>query len=374
VKLPAAPLWWRDRGVVTRDTPLAVLAFALSFTPGLERSGTALSEIRPYRAIDALGVALMALQCLPLALRRKLPTVTLAIVAPAFAAHQALAYPPAIGGAAIFVVLYNAGAHIERHRLAAAVGASVAYVALIPVLVERHSPERPVDYLTFYAVLVASWAAGAWVRWRRREDPARAIAEERARISRELHDVVTHHVTAMVVQADAAQYLLAEHPDRVGTGLTTISETGRRALAELRVLLGALSGPNDAPAPNPGTVNDLVDRTRSAGQPVELNLNGTPRALAGGAEMAAYRVVQESLTNALKHAPGRRTTVDLTYGSDAIEVAVHTDGAVARASVDGRGLRGLRERVSVFGGDLRAGADPAGGFAVRARIPAKADA
>ncbi len=158
-----------------------------------------------------------------------------------------------------------------------------------------------------------SWLAGAGMRrWRADEAERRrlsaqvAVTAERARIARELHDVVTHHVTAMVVQADAAQYLLESAPDRAGESLTAISGTGRRALTELRSLLGVLEATGDAAdrTPTLGKVSDLVEQARLSGQPIEWTEHGRPIEQSVDVELAVYRVVQESLTNALKHATG----------------------------------------------------------------------
>jgi len=180
---------------------------------------------------------------------------------------------------------------------------------------------------------------------------------ERARIARELHDVVTHHVTAMVVQADAAQYT-------PGADLSVIGDTGRLALKELRHLLDVLhSGPDLK-------IGELVDRAKASGQPVELTEEGSPALLAAGAELAAYRVVQEGLTNAMKHARGRSTQVVIRYRPQATDIEVLTDGPPVEHS-GGHGLDGLRERVSVFGGTVTAGGRPSGGFRLYAQIPAR---
>ncbi|WPB88600.1 sensor histidine kinase [Streptomyces malaysiensis] len=229
--------------------------------------------------------------------------------------------------------------------------------------------------------LAAFWLLGGYVRARRADEAERrplaalaATAAERSRIARELHDVVTHHVTAMVVQADAAQFL-TESPGRVTEGLTAISGTGRQALGELRHLLGVLEATGEsAPTrrtPALGTIEELVARTRLGGQPVELIEQGERPPMAAGAELAAHRVVQESLTNAVKHAAGHATEVWLRYHRDGVDLDVTTDGPsrVAHAP-DGRGLNGLRERVGLVGGELEAGARPGGGFSVSARIPA----
>lgn len=193
--------------------------------------------------------------------------------------------------------------------------------------------------------------------------------------------MVTHHVTAMVVQADAAQYLVSTAPDRATGNLAAIGETGRQALAELRDLLGVLDAPGGAAgdtaaptlalAPALGQLRDLVAQVRRAGQPVTLEEDGELVPLAASAELAAYRVVQEALTNAVKHAPGRQTKVRIRYG-DGVDIDVTTDGPVIATGdfAAGRGLTGLRERVRTCGGELTAGGRPGGGFVVRARMPA----
>jgi signal transduction histidine kinase len=359
------------------DTALAVTLVVLSFVPGAAHQGVDLAEL-PDRPLDASGLLLLLAQSLPLVVRRRWPVVCLTVVCGAFAAFQLLRYPTASASIGLPVALYSAGAHLRRGRIAAPVVAMAAYVALAVALHAVGSPERFMDYVTFALVLVVCWAAGAWVRARdasvaeqqRRAEDA-VVAVERARIARELHDVVTHHVTAMVVQADAAQFL-TEQPGRVTTSLSAISETGRRALTDLRYLLGALDGTgNSGLEPATGELSELVARSRAAGQPVELVEQGRPRLMASATEVAAYRVVQEALTNALKHAAGERTVVRVDHGDEWMDLEVTTDGpsrpGLGRGS--GRGLVGLRERVSVVGGDLRAGTRPDGGFTVWARIP-----
>jgi signal transduction histidine kinase len=207
-----------------------------------------------------------------------------------------------------------------------------------------------------------------------------ATAVERARIARELHDVVTHHVTAMVVQADAAQFLVGSAPERAGDGLVAISDTGRRALTELRHLLGVLEATGDSAvvdrAPTLGRLGDLVEQARMSGQPVELTERGDQRQRAVDVELAAYRVVQEALTNAVKHAKGRPTAVTVNHHDDHLDIEVTTHGSAGAAPVvpsGGRGLEGLRERVRMLDGELVAAAGPDGGFSVRARIPSRSE-
>ncbi|MFJ9155922.1 sensor histidine kinase [Streptomyces griseoviridis] len=438
---------WAALGVGTRDGVLAVLLAPVVFAPLTAPVGAEFGDL-PTRPYDLPGLLLTAALWLPLTVRRRWPGACLAVIATAFAIRELAGYPATFASVGLYVALYGVGAHgAWRDRGAGTAGdqgdgdhgyrgtgvrggdvrgedarsegargqgappvvavgvgvvvvvgvgvvvASVLYVLFAIGLHGRGSPQGISDFVLIYAVLACCWAGGRAVRsWRAAEEGRRragveaAMARERARIARELHDVVTHHVTAMVVQADAAQFVLADAPDRVATGLEAISDSGRRALTDLQHLLGVLNASgagregDRAPAPSPGTLGELVARTRAAGQPVRLTEHGERRPMPSAVELAAYRVVQEALTNALKHAPGHPTHVQVRYGHEEIEVEVTTEPAPARGAVPaprrapvrggGHGLVGLRERVGVFGGELRAGAAADGGFAVLARIPA----
>ena len=386
--------WWRSRGEAVRDGALALALAAAAFLPGLAANGMRLGEL-PERPLDVWGVLLGLAQCLPLVLRRRAPVLCLTLIAAAFAADQMLGYLSSFGSVGLLPALYSAGARTERRRRAVVFAATAAYAALAAVLHRLGSPERSVEFVTFWLVLAACWAAGGWMRTRRRHEEERrlhtaqlAVAEERARIARELHDVVTHHVTAMVVQSDAAQFLLPTAPDRAADGLTAIGSTGRRALVELRFLLDVLDTgkdtetTGDSAVRTPGRIGDLVEATRAAGRPVEFVERGDPRPLHGAVALAAYRVVQEALTNAVKYAPGRPVEVRLSHGPDEIEIDVTNEdaalvpagaGSGQAASVlprsGGRGLAGLGERVAALGGDLTAGPTGDGGFRVRTRLP-----
>jgi signal transduction histidine kinase len=203
-------------------------------------------------------------------------------------------------------------------------------------------------------------------------------AAERARIARELHDVVAHNVSVMVVQADGAAYALSTDPGRAREALTAISATGRQALTEMRVLLGVLRR-NDtdgsaalAPLPGLDQLDELLEQTRAAGLAVSCTVEGEPQPLPGGAALAAYRIVQESLTNSRKHAgPGARATVLLRYSQVGLELTVTDNGLGAATASDGagHGLTGMTERAAMYGGSVRAGPGPAGGFRVRAWLP-----
>ncbi|GGQ53059.1 sensor histidine kinase [Streptomyces asoensis] len=411
---------WNTLGVPVRDGLFTLALAPVVFAPVTAPLGAEFGDLAK-RPLDGPGVLVTTFLWLPLMLRRRSPGVCLALVAAAFALHQLAAYPSTFASVGLYVALYGAGAHAERAdgtglvaALAAAVG---SYVLFAVALHGRGSPQRVSDFCLIFLALAACWGAGRAVRSRRAGEGERrrrsvqaAIAQERARIARELHDVVTHHVTAMVVQADAARYLLADAPGRAADGLDAIGDSGRHALTDLRHLLGLLKAPGDPGsggtafgdkdsgvsdfvaaaadgrpgvadpadrAPAPGRLADLVDQLRAAGQPVELTRTGERPVMASGVELAVYRVVQEALTNALKHAPGHRTSVTVRYEPHGIEVEVMTEGKPAAGAVavtglgrgGGYGLIGLRERVGVFGGELTAGAGPDGGFTVTARIP-----
>jgi signal transduction histidine kinase len=360
----------------------------MTFVPTLSAIGAQVGDL-PKRPVDTLALVLSLTQAVPLVIRRRWPAACLAIVGTAFALHQSLAYPETFASIGLYLALYAAGAHQVRHRHAVAVAATTGYAGLSVTLHLLGSPSHIQVFVVFYLTLVVMWMSGTMVRrWRAEEAEHRrlsvevATAGERARIARDLHDVVTHHVTAMVVQSDAAQYLLDGAPDRVGEGLTAISDTGRRALTELRHLLDVLEATGDsAPtdrSPALGRVSDLVEQARLSGQPVELSRRGDQREHAVDIQLAAYRVVQEALTNAMKYATGHPTTVKIDDHDDRIEIEVTTDGTTRGTTPGapavpsgGRGLSGLRERVRMLDGELVAAARPEGGFRVHALIPSR---
>jgi signal transduction histidine kinase len=379
IDLGRIPDGWRRSGVEVRDAPVALLLALASLIPALSGYGTRVGDL-PTRPMDALAIAVVALECLPLVVRRRWPAVSVVLVSIGFAVDQLLGYH-SVAGTALPLALISAALHLEHHRRTTAIALSAAYVPLAVALDRQGSAEGVTGFVTFYLALALAWGAGSWLRLSRAAEAERRhhIAEttltaERTRVARELHDVVTHHVTAMVVQAEAARYVTAS-PERLDQTLTAITDTGRRAISDLRNLLDLLN-PDHGTEPRPPSANELhalVEQTRLAGQPVEFTEEGGPPVATGDAELAAYRVVQEALTNALKHAHGSRTTVHVRHGEGEITVEVGTDGSGAHTASpggSGRGLAGLRERVDVLGGEFSAGRRTGGGFVVRARIPA----
>ncbi|WP_399891241.1 sensor histidine kinase [Streptomyces sp. BBFR51] len=373
------PELWRRLDVTARDLPLGVLLLVASLVPALRGNGTEVGGL-PTRPADALAGVAAVLQSVPLAVRRRWTLVCLALVSLGFAIDQLRGYH-LFAGTALPIALISAGSYLEKYRRAALVAGSVAFVALSVELYRRGPGETALEFVTFYLVLALAWGIGAWMRSARAAEAERRsrVAEdarnaERTRIARELHDVVTHHVTAMVVQSEAARYLTAA-PDRLDETLAAVSDTGRRAITDLRHLLDLLNpdhGTSEPRTPPVGRVLTLVEQTRRAGQPVEFTEEGTPAAATGSSDLVAYRVVQEALTNALKYDHGGRTSVLVRHGEREITVEVGTDGSGSGAASpggSGRGLAGLRERVDVLGGDFSADRSTDGGFVVRARIP-----
>jgi signal transduction histidine kinase len=223
-----------------------------------------------------------------------------------------------------------------------------------------------------------------WLLERERESAARnAVDAERARIAHDLHDIVSHNVSVMVIQAGAARHVLETEPDQAEAALLAVEAAGRDTMAELRHLLGLLAPQADgeedeqlAPQPSLRRLSPLIDRIAFAGLPVEVRISGEPRPLPAGVDVTAYRIIQEALTNALKHGDGVKAEVTVRYADHALRVeilntgpSVLTGGRSPLAGGEGRGLLGLRQRVAVYGGDLDARRRLGGGFRVRAKIP-----
>ena len=341
----------------------------------------------PAAALFALGTTL------PLVWRRRAPLVVLVVVLASLATCDA-AYRVADNAVAPFAgvlfAAYASGAYTSRRDGWIAAGIIGLTAVLVAVAIGE---DVAGDTVFIGGILLAVWGAATVVRSRQelagalaartveleheREENARlAVAEERARIARELHDVVAHNVSIMVVQAGAERRAIGAERPATTEALTTIETTGRAALDEMRRLLGMLRRSDDelalAPQPSLRHLPDLVEQVREAGMPVDLRIQGEPRPIAPGIDLSAYRIVQEALTNALKHAGPARARVTVRYGVGALEIEIADDGA---GDVDegqpggGHGLVGMRERVALFGGDLAAGRRRGGGYAVRARLP-----
>jgi signal transduction histidine kinase len=281
---------------------------------------------------------------------------------------------------------FGLGAHEDGRR--PAVGVALMIVGVVATSAIGGSPS--LGEVAFPSVLVVAFClagrtsrsrarlagelheAAVRARERRAAEAERAVAEERRRIAREMHDVVAHSVSVMVVQAGGARRILERDPERAQAAARLIAGTGRDAIVELQRLLGVLQV-DHGPAPTLEELDGLVERARAAGLPVQLAIEGERRALPAGVELAAYRVLQEAITNAIKYAGGAPTDVRVRYGADDVQLHVCDHGG-ARATANpvggsGHGLVGMRERVRVFGGEVHTGRRADGGFEVRARIP-----
>jgi signal transduction histidine kinase len=337
-------------------------------------------RLHPYWASAPLTLVSAA----ALGWRRRAPlTSTLVVMAPLPA--QALLgvdmsvpiYPLLL----IMVALYGVAAHADLRR--ALVGLAVPLVAVWGTLaVEVSQGKRSNGDVVFVTVLtLVPWVIGRAMRGqldetrRLERDRVQAVEEERARIARELHDVIAHSVSVMVVQAGAAEEMLRLDPERAVEPVRAVQETGRQALVEMTRLVGLLRDHGEelglAPQPGLGDLDALLEQVREAGLSVALRVEGTPREVSLGVALSAYRVVQEALTNALKHAGEARADVVGRWRPDALEVEVTDDGAgTAPTHSGGHGLVGMRERIAVFGGEFAAGPRAGGGFHVRATLPA----
>ncbi|MFR9795217.1 sensor histidine kinase [Streptomyces sp. MS06] len=349
---------------------------------------------------------LLLLLSLVVALRRRLPEKMLLLAVALGVAQLALDVRIRTADFALLVIVYTVAATGERwaSRLALATGLGAATVAQIRWPNAGTGLAGNLAIVMFQTVPFAlAWVLGDALRTRRayfaqleeraarlekeREAQAKvAVAAERARIARELHDVVAHNVSVMVVQADGAAFVLDTAPDQARKALETISSTGRQALAEMRRLLGVLrTGEHQeageyVPQPDVEQIEELVEQCRGSGLPVDFRVEGTPRPLPSGVELTAYRIVQEALTNTRKHGgPDTGASVRLVYFDDGLGLLVEDDGKGAphelceEGGTDGRGhgLIGMRERVGMVGGTLDAGPRPGGGFRISALLPLK---
>jgi signal transduction histidine kinase len=380
--------WWRRYG----DWALAIVLCALGelqFWLGAPADAS----------LVGLGVPsalLFAPVALGLAWRRRYPALMIGITTACFLAAGLFVQSRVDSGpVAFFVALlaaYYSAAAWGQDR-ASLVASGAGFLAIVALDTGRgvfdvNGPAQPVAWVGF----VIAWLVGREIGRRRgdvavlqararelerdREEKARAaVEEERGRIARELHDVVAHSVSVMVVQAQAGPRLLSD-PDRAGGAFASIERAGREALVELRRMLGILRAGDERPAvdPQPGlrSLDGLVSQVRDAGLRVDCTVDGDERPLPVGVDLSAYRIVQEALTNTLKHSKGRRAGIVLRYGASWLDIEVVDDGRGATASTTdhtGHGLIGMRERVALYGGELITGPGDDGGFVVRARLP-----
>lgn len=372
-------------------TVLVALAGLATLTPVLHGRGQ--------------GPLLVLVACVPIVVLRRWPLPVLAVAAAATGVEMAWGNVSLALGAMLGLATYFTAARLPRRlsiRLGVAVAAALG-VALVYATVEVKSAPLAVEAVEGFLPLVAAWFVGDSVAARRRyitgleeqaereraaevERARNEVREERVRIARELHDVVAHTLAVITVQAGVGRRLMAKRPEKASSALESIEVIGRTAQDELRVVLGLLRDEEVetaslVPAPRLVDLKELVETVRASGVPVELRTSGTTdRPLSPVLELSVYRVVQEALTNVVKHAPGARATADVEVSAGSVRVEVVDDGrsAANRSSGEeirqgfpsaGHGLVGMRERVGAFGGSLVAGPLAAGGFRVLGCIP-----
>jgi signal transduction histidine kinase len=387
-RLPA-----RRRTARQRLFDLALTGFVILFSLG-QSFGPALDhEIRGGGG--TFGFALAVVAGVAIYWRRRNPLLVLAVVEAMLFIHLvAIRADARVGALPLMVAMYTVATRLPRASSlrAALVVAAINAAVIIAQYTLGNSPS--ISEAFFVTVIVAgAWAIGDNIgtrraylaglveratRLEREQETAtqRAALEERTRIARELHDVVAHHVSAIAVQAGAAEEIAESNPQRARAVLATIQQTSRQALAEMRALVGVLhsdDGAALAPQPHLADVEDLAAQSRRAGLDVRVHVDGTPRALPEALDLSAYRIVQEALTNALKHAGAVHVDVTVRYASDSVELLVEDDGAAGELPEPlpggGRGIVGMRERVALFHGRLELGRTAAGGFRVRAVLP-----
>ncbi|MCU1678586.1 MAG: two-component sensor histidine kinase [Frankiales bacterium] len=387
--------WFRAHPIATDALLAAAFAVAsvgsLFFAPR-DLYGT------DVRDTDALGVLLALATAVPLAFRRRYPIAVLSVVGWATTALALWHYLPGPNGISVVVALYTVGTCSRTRESVVAVVISEFFVALSiiksPQMKSLDARQEVATAVVNVAAFAAVWIFGRYMRTRRayiaevearaaqsdRERAAQtraALAEERERIAREMHDVVAHHVTVMVVSASAARRTMSRDAAQAGAMLESIESSGRAALTEMRRIVGYLRDDEGevvqrTPQCGLASLDAVVRSICDAGVPVEVRVIGTMVDLPPTVDTTAFRVVQESLTNVLKHAAPASARLTIRYDDDAVVIHVVDDGAPrpdAPAPTTGHGLAGMRERVMLVGGVLRAGPLPSGGFDVHVRLP-----
>jgi signal transduction histidine kinase len=367
----------RNRGIQWSDQIYdAVVALVLL---GVGLVGTAPAGANEGISIGRATYPLVAVAALALAVRRRWPLATLAVVTAATTAYLVLGYPYGPILFAFLVAVYTVAAYLPLRTGAVAGGVALA-VLLVHVVVGVRPPGL-LGAMPAAAWVVVPFALGTTVRLvrenaaRGRVDEARRLADaERLRVAREVHDVVGHGLAAIHMQAEIALHLLARKPEQAEAALTAISRTSKEALDELRVTLTVArrdeAADDRAPTPGLAQLPQLRDRLAGAGVPVTVEVIGEPRTLPVAVDLAAYRVVQESLTNVLRHAGPATATVRLRHTLSGVEIEVTDTGRGAVPGPGGGyGLAGMRERVTALGGTFTAGPAPGGGFRVSATLP-----
>jgi signal transduction histidine kinase len=351
--------------------------------------GTLLTQphVTPVRLLDAFGVLLLLAGPAALVVRRWNPPAVYAGISALLVAYLGFGYP--FGPVPLAAVTALATTLLTGHRAAAYAVTAVAFPALVLVhVLQRPEMGFPLTGASGWLAWVAAFIAATelWRARRERREQAGAAAaeaerrrgsEERLRMARDLHDSLGHHISLINVQAGVALYLMDDDPEQARTALAAIKQSSRDLLHEMRATLGVLRGVDEEPPQDPvaglARLDELVEATRTAGLPVTVEVAGDRRELPPSVDAAAYRIMQEALTNARKHAGPARASVHLTYTEDGILMRIDDNGAgpggqPAGGASGGNGLPGMRERAAALGGTLTAGPRPGGGFRVDAHL------
>jgi signal transduction histidine kinase len=382
---------------IRRANPHAVDAvLALAFTgAALWTVALRVGDHEGFRGDDAFGIVLVLLQTLPIAARNVAPLAALAISVAAISLHIAIGYQGVPAGTfAALVILYSAASLTDLRQ--SILAALITAAGLIIYFATDRSDPGLIAAISTAATYTASWGLGMYTRSRRqyteameerasllereREVQAReAVAGERARIARELHDIVGHALNLIVIQSGGAQRAFDARPELARESLASIESTGREALTEMERMLGILratgeAGEDFSPQPGLSQIEALAAHVTEAGLPVRVTVEGEPAMLPPSIDLSAYRIIQEALTNALKHAGPASACVTIRHAPGRLDLEITDDGRRAPSErrahePGGRGLIGMRERVALFGGRLDAGPLAEGGFRVHATLP-----
>jgi signal transduction histidine kinase len=343
-----------------------------------------------HSELDVLGILLLAAGPVALLLRRRYPVAVLGFVLATTLGYLLLDYPK--GPIFLSLIVAFVSAVMSGHRIGASIALVVGYFSFLwlPYLlgVEETAPGWA-GSLGLGAWLLVLLTAAEVARGRREQaiEAARALgeaqrrraSEERLQIARELHDVLAHNISLINVQAGVALHLIDERPEQARTALAAIKDASNEALNELRSVLDILRRGHEDPPRSPTSglarIDDLVSRTQAAGLPVSKHVEGDPRPLPAEVDLAAFRIVQEALTNVTRHARGASATVRIGFEESALTVQIDDDGRGMPATVSGggRGIRGMSERAAALGGEVKAGPRDGGGFRVMARLPLHGD-
>lgn len=381
---------------LAQDTVLALFITVMQIQGTLAKvTADPESVLRPLTDLSHLGYILLIVSGSVVVLRRRFPEAVFAITAVASLTYYTLDFPDAPGWLGLFVALYSLAVYGDGRRSLAIAGVGITVLSAGWLIAARDiQPPAAIGWVFFrIGASVMSTALGESVRTRRviaadaveraelaertRDEESRArVDEERLRIAREVHDTVAHAIAIINVQAGVTAHLLDKQPERGREALRTIEQTSSQALSEMRSVLGVLRDADDGPVPHPGLaqLDELLARGRRAGLDIMLEAAPPTTALPSVVESAAYRILQESITNVIRHVGPSRVTVGLAYAVDSLRLKVtnergRTSGNAAGPALPGRGITGMRERCQLLGGDLDAGPIADGGFAVIARLP-----